>query len=316
MIPRPRIWVLEDARAGTGAQALGIAERLGQPFRRVALRFGALAKLPWPVPTLAGLADRSAFAPPWPSLVISAGRRSAPISRWLRARGAKTVHAMRPGLGAADFDLLVIGAHDAPRPAANVMVIQGAAHRMTPQALRDATAGFAGLTALPRPITGLLLGGPVRDVGMAPEVALRIARDAMALGASVLATTSRRTGEAASDAVAEALQKIPHHMYRWGGDGANTYAATLALADTLIVTGDSISMLSEALMTTASILIADPGGLGPRHQAMARSLIQAGLAAPLQPAAPLYATRPLPAPRHALDETGRIAAEIQARGWV
>jgi len=307
MISGDGIWVLEDTRAGTAAQALGIAERLGQPFRRIPLHFGTLAKLPWPWPTLAGLADRSGFTPPWPSLVISAGRRSAPISRWLRARGAKTVHAMRPGLGAEDFDLLVIGAHDAPRPAANVMVVHGAAHRMTPQALRDAATGFAGLTALPRPIIGLLLGGPVRNVGMAPDVARRITQDAMVLGASVLATTSRRTGDAASEAVAQALRKIPHHLYRWGGDGANTYAATLALADILIVTGDSISMLSEALMTTTPILIADPGGLGPRHQALARSLIEAGLAARLGDA--------LPPPRAALDETGRVAAEILARGW-
>ena len=307
MISGDGIWVLEDARAGTAAQALGIAERLGQPFRRVPLRFGALAKLPWPWPTLAGLADRSAFTPPWPSLVISAGRRAAPISRWLRARGAKTVHAMRPGLGAADFDLLVIGAHDAPRLAANVMVIQGAAHRMTPRALREAATGFAGLTALPRPITGLLLGGPVRDVGMAPEVALRVTEQAKALGASVLATTSRRTGNAASEAVAQALRKIPHHLYCWVGGGENTYAATLALADTLIVTGDSISMLSEALMTTTPVLIADPGGLGPRHQALARSLIEAGLAVRLGDA--------LPPPRAPLDETGRVAAEILARGW-
>jgi len=299
--------VLEDSRAGTAAQALGIAERLGQPFRRIPLHFGGFAKLPWPWPTLAGVADRSAFVPPWPRLVISAGRRSAPISRWLKARGAKTVHAMRPGLGAGDFDLLVIGAHDAPRLAANVMVIQGAAHRMTPQALREAATGFAGLTALPRPIAGLLLGGPVREVGMALEVARRVTEQAMALGASVLATTSRRTGEAASGAVAEALRKIPHHLYRWGGDGENTYAATLALADILIVTGDSISMLSEALMTTTPILIADPGGLGPRHQALVRSLIEAGLAARLGDA--------LPPPRAALDETGRVAAEILARGW-
>jgi uncharacterized protein len=301
------IWVLEDPRAGTAAQALGIAERLGAPFRRVPLRFGPLAKLPWPVPTLAGLADRAAFTPPWPRLVISAGRRSAPISRWLRARGARTVHAMRPGFGAGDFDLLVIGAHDRPAPGPNVMVIQGAAHRLTPEALAEAPAGFPDFATLPRPIVTLLLGGPVRAEGMAPDVAARIAQQAAGLGASVLATTSRRSGAAAGRAVADVLRNIPHRLYPWGGDGANPYGAMLAMADTLVVTGDSISMLSEALMTTAPLLIADPGGLGPRHQAVAESLIAAGLAARLGD--------PLPPPRATRDETGRIAAEIRSRGW-
>ena len=69
------VWVLEDPRAGTAAQALGIAERLGVAFERVPLRFGRLAALPWPWPTLAGLQRRP--APPWPTLVISAGRRAA-----------------------------------------------------------------------------------------------------------------------------------------------------------------------------------------------------------------------------------------------
>lgn len=301
------IWVLEDPRAGTAAQALGIAERLGAPFRRVPLRFGPLARLPWPWPTLAGLADRSEFAPPWPSLVISAGRRSAPISRWLRRRGARTVHAMRPGFGARDFDLLALGAHDHPPPAPNVLVIQGAAHRLTPRALASAPATFPDFAALPRPIVTLLLGGPVRGEGMEPAVGTRIAQQAAALGASLLVTASRRTGAAATGAVAEALKDFPHVLYPWGGSGANPYLAMLAMADLLVVTGDSISMLSEALMTEAPILVADPGGLGPRHQAMTGSLIAAGLAARLGD--------PLPPPRAVRDETARVVAEIRARGW-
>jgi mitochondrial fission protein ELM1 len=301
------IWVLEDPRAGTAAQALGIAERLERPFRRVALHFGRWAGLPWPWPSLAGLADHSAFQPPWPSLVISAGRRAAPVSRWLRARGARTVHAMRPGLGAADFDLLVIGRHDRPGVASNIMLIQGAAHRLTPAALAGAAAGFAELARLPRPITGLLLGGPVRSLGMPPEQAAAIGATVAGLGGSVIATTSRRTGDAAASALADALAAMPHHLHRWGAAGPNPFTAILALADRLVVTADSISMLSEALMTTSPLFIAGLDGVGPRHRALAGGLVAAGLAAPLG--------APAPPPRAALDETGRVAAEILRRGW-
>ncbi len=293
------IWVLEDPRAGTAAQALGIAERLERPFLRVPLRFSPLAALPWPWPTLGGLADRAAFVPPWPSLVISAGRRSAPVSRWLRRQGARTVHAMRPGLGAADFDLLVIGAHDRPKPAGNILSIQGAAHRLVPAAIAAAAAAFPALAALPRPMTGLLLGGRRQAAAMATQAA--------ALGGSVLATTSRRTGVAATKAAARALAGVPHHLYRWG-DADNPLHAILGLADRLVVSADSISMLSEALMTTTPILMADPGRLGRRHRAMAAGLRAAGLAA--------WLGEPSPPPRASLDETGRVAAEIQARGWL
>ncbi|RKK02086.1 hypothetical protein D6Z83_21545, partial [Pseudoroseomonas wenyumeiae] len=76
------VWVLADPRAGTAAQALGIAERLEAPFRTVTLEWGPLAKLPWPWPTLAGLTPqaRARIVPPWPRLVISAGRRAAPVA--------------------------------------------------------------------------------------------------------------------------------------------------------------------------------------------------------------------------------------------
>jgi mitochondrial fission protein ELM1 len=123
-----------------------------------------------------------------------------------------------------------------------------------------------------------------------------------------MATTSRRTGLAAADAVAESLAGTPHHLHRWGAAGPNPFLAMLALAGRVVVTGDSISMLSEALMTAAPLLIADPGGLGPRHRAMAEGLIAAGLAARLG--------NPLPPPRTPLDETGRIVAEIRARDLI
>lgn len=294
--------MLEDLRAGTANQALGIAERLGVPFRRVPLRFGRLAGMPWPWPTLAGLADRSAFAPPWPRLVISAGRRAAPAARWLGRRGARTVHCMRPGWGAAAFDLLIIGSHDGAATDGNVLQILGSTHRVTPAALAAAPALH------PPPEVALILGGPVRGVGMDVRLAASIARQAADLSGFLWVTTSRRTGDAAANAVAAALAATPHRLHRFGEDGANPYLSLLAQAKRIIVTGDSVSMISEALMAPAPVWIAEPPGLGRRHRALLEGLYARGLAAPLG--------APEPPPRLPLDETGRVAAAIRARGWI
>ena len=305
----PRIWVLADPRAGTAAQALGIAERLGEPFRRVDLAWGALARLPLPLPSLAGLTPeaRSAFAPPWPALVISAGRRSAPVALWLKQKGARLVHCMRPGFGAARFDLLVIGGHDAPKPAPNILPILGAAHRISPERLAAARVEFAALEALPSPRVALLMGGPPRAEGMDAAVAGAITAKVAGFAGSVLATASRRTGSPAEEAMAAALAGHPHRLFRWGDAPPNPYAGFLAWADQVVVTGDSVSMLSEALATAGPVFIADPGGLGPRHKRLAESLIAAGQAGDL-------AAAPAPFAREPLDESGRIAAEIRRRG--
>jgi hypothetical protein len=326
--PRPAVWVLADPRAGTAAQALGIAERLGLPFRVIELGWGPLARWPIPWPSLAGLtaaARRAVLGPAlgpalarvppgarprivgdWPALTLSAGRRSAPVARWLRRHGARAVHCMRPGLGAAELDLLVIGAHDRPRPAPNLMEILGACHRMSPARLAAAREEWAGLAALPSPRVALLVGGPVRAEGMRPEVAAAIGRRVAAMAGSVLATTSRRTGSSATEALSAALAERPHRLFRWGEGGANPYDGFLAWADAVVVTGDSVSMLSEALATAAPVLVADPGGLGPRHLRLRESLVAAGQARVLGEG--LFSRRPL-------DESARVAAAIRARGW-
>ncbi|WP_375293342.1 ELM1/GtrOC1 family putative glycosyltransferase [Siccirubricoccus sp. G192] len=68
-------------------------------------------------------------------------------------------------------------------------------------------------------------------------------------------------------------------------------------------------MLSEAMVTAAPLFIADPGGLGPRHRALGESLVAAGQARPLDQAPAPFVPPPL-------DETGRVAAAIRARGWL
>ena len=306
----PAVWVLADPRAGTAAQALGIAERLGVPHRVVPLAWGALARLPLPWPSLVGLtaATRRAFRPPWPRLVISAGRRAAPVALWLAGQGARTVHCMRPGFGARRFDLLVLGRHDAPEEAATILPILGACHRMSPARLAAARAEWAPLEGLPGPRIALLVGGKVRAEGMEPATAAAIGGAVAGFAGSVLATTSRRTGAAATEALAAALAGRPHRLFRWGDAGGNPFAGFLAWADAVVVTGDSVSMLSEALATAVPVFIADPGGLGPRHRRLQESLYAAGQARPLEAA-------PAPFPRAPLDEAGRVAAAILARGW-
>ena len=307
--PANRIWVLADPRAGTAAQALGIAERLDRAFRTVPLGWGPLARLPLRWPTLAGLTaeTRRTIAVPWPALAISAGRRAAPVALWLAKHGVRTVHCMRPHFAERRFELLVVGRHDSPPEASNILPILGATHRMSPARLAAARDEWAAFGELPSPRVALLLGGPPRGEGMSAEAAAAIARQVAGFAGSVLATGSRRTGAPAESAVAEALAGLPQHLHRWGDGGANPYAGMLAWADAVVVTGDSVSMLSEALATTAAVFIADPGGLGPRHHALHASVYAAGQARPLSASPTLFT-------RAALDETGRVAAEIVARG--
>jgi mitochondrial fission protein ELM1 len=112
--PRPRVWVLMGRKAGDNAQLSALADRLGWPCqvkRFVHRRLELVANLLFDATLLGRIARRSSpLGPPWPDLVLSAGRRSEPIARWIRRhadRPVKLVHVGRPWRDVRAFDLVV-----------------------------------------------------------------------------------------------------------------------------------------------------------------------------------------------------------------
>ncbi len=314
------IWVLLDDRAGNRAQALGVAERLALPFREVEIRYTVMAKLPNALlgASVAGLdaASKVGLKAPWPKLVIAAGRRTAPVARWIGKQSggrAKLVQIMDPGSGHPAFDLVCRPAHDGgTNVAPNVMTIAAAPHRFSAGALGTARAQWQGEVAdLPEPRIALLIGGATRRHAFTPAMGRKIAQAARsaaaALGASLMVTTSRRTGDAV-----EAIQselKGPHTFYRWDQGGENPYPGYLALADAVIVTGESVSMCSEAVASGKPVYIAAPPGLiSEKHARLHAALCSGGHARMFEGTVSLDWA---PAP---LDTAQAIADAIRTRG--
>jgi len=67
-------------------------------------------------------------------------------------------------------------------------------------------------------------------------------------------TPSRRTDADAKRVFAETL--TPLGAWVWDGAGENPYFGMLALADMLVVTQDSVSMVSEAVASAAPVMLA------------------------------------------------------------
>ncbi len=286
-----RIWVLADDRAGNVAQAVGVAEALERPFETKDIRYSPLARLPNALQGASRLGvtpeTRLALTPPWPDMVIAAGRRTAPIARWIKRQNPHSflVQIMNPGrAGADEFDLIAIPAHDCALPsgdAANVVRTTGAPHRVTPERLsaaRDVWAPrFAGL---PRPWIALIVGGATNRKPFPPTFATSLGQQTvkMAGGGSVLLTTSRRTGMEAEQALLSTIP-APRFAFTWGAAGDNPYMGLLALADAIVVTGDSVSMCSEACATAAPVYIFAPDDMvAAKHARLHTALYEKGFA--------------------------------------
>jgi uncharacterized protein len=270
----PRVWVLTCHREGDNAQMIGLAEALGWPFeikRIVHRKLELLPNLVLPE-TLAGMDRRrsSPLTPPWPDLVIFAFRANENIARWIRRRsGGRTRYVLigRPWSPLPEFDLIVttpqLRLPERPNILHNVLPL----HRVNAQRLPEAAATWAPRFAdLPRPRIAVLVGGSSGPYVFDRRAAERLAREASALargtGGSLLVTTSARTSTAAAGALRAAIQ-APGYSYRWSKEATdNPYFGILAVADAIIVTGESISMITEACATGKPVFMFDFGG-GP-----------------------------------------------------
>lgn len=221
---------------------------------------------------------KSAFDPPWPDIVVSCGRRAA--GRALAVRRASqgrtlAVHIQDPRLRAAAFDLVIAMAHDAIPAGGNVIKVATALHDVTPKRLADAGAAWRDrLEKLGQPLAGVIIGGDLRGrrFTRSDDQALirRLERMRKGSAGALAVTPSRRTPAHTLALLGEVFGEDPH-VFVWNGAGENPYLGILALADRLIVTSDSVSMISEALATPHPVEVFDLGF--PRHQGFIQALV-------------------------------------------
>jgi len=309
-------WVLTDGKAGTRSGALGLAEAVGLPVieKRIhsALPWRWLPPYLWPKGVIGIGAGGDPLAPPWPRLIISAGERSVGPALEIKRRAAGaalSVHIQHPRVDPARFDLVIVSAHDR-LAGPNIRVTTGALHRVTRELLADAVARFGPRFAhLPRPLVAVLVGGANRVYRFDEKTATRLADDLARLardsGCGLLVTTSRRTGAANETLLRDKLRDLPVSF--WDGNGENPYFAYLGLADALVVTGDSVNMVSEACYTGKPVLVFRlPGGEGSKFERFHEALVALGATRP-------FAGRLESWPCVPLDERTALAEEIRQR---
>jgi uncharacterized protein len=267
--PTPRIWLLMGFRAGDNAQVIALAEALDLPYevKRFSYRKYEFVINRTLGPTLAGL-DRTRsdhLAPPWPDLVITAGRRNEPIARWIRRQaGGRTrlIHLGRPWAPVECFDLVVTTPQYRVPDRSNVLQVTAPLHSVTPERLAAAAARWRTVfDHLPRPWTTVLVGGNSPPYVFNAEMAGRLGRAVTGLvqNGTLLVTTSPRTGAEATAALRAAI-RARCHFHEWTPDDSfNPYLGYLALADAIVVTGESMSMVAEACATDKPVYLFDMG---------------------------------------------------------
>jgi uncharacterized protein len=184
------------------------------------------------------------------------------VRAWKRARpDVFAVFLQDPRWARGEMDLIWAPAHDALR-GPNVVNTLTSPHPFSAAKLAAARAApDPRLAALKAPRCAVALGGPSGAQHFTSADLVRMGEALTAIraqGFSLMATPSRRTPPELTAAVREALGD----GFLWDGSGDNPYPAMLALADAVLVTGDSANMVGEATATGAPVHVFDPSGGG------------------------------------------------------
>ena len=201
------------------------------------------------------------------NVVIGCGSGTAGVNRLFSIENnATSAHVLKPSiLGLRQFDMVILPAHDGIKPTKDGRVIttDTALNTINEEAMKEGvsklkeTASLEGLKKI-----GVLLGGDNSDYALTEEITEELVSNvidaASRTRSDILFTTSRRTPEAS-------LRKVK------SGLGSETRCKVLVLAneknmplavegilgasDVLVVSGESASMVSEAVSSGKKVIV-------------------------------------------------------------
>ncbi|TXH35114.1 MAG: hypothetical protein E6Q98_16360 [Rhodospirillaceae bacterium] len=260
---KPVIWAISAWRAGDHAQVAALATALRHAFGWHVEFKPAFDRRQDPV--------NSGYAGPWPDAVIGIGRGGLRLAAWIKEQSGGRTRIIVLGrvegpLGVCD--LVVTTAQYGLPDNANVI-------RLTLPFTAEISPDDGALTvwktqfeALPKPLIGVLVGGPSSPLIFGKPEGERLAADltkmAGATGGSLLIATGRRTPPEVASLLADLTKSSPdrHRFLPFPPEGFprpedNPYRAIVSLADRFVVTADSVSMLADAALTGRPITLFD-----------------------------------------------------------
>ncbi|MCH2548439.1 MAG: mitochondrial fission ELM1 family protein [Alphaproteobacteria bacterium] len=290
-----KTWILTDGQKGMVNQCLGLTSALGISAFSKDINLNIPWK--WLPPSLTPkqfyiISDyKNYISPPWPDLLIATGRKSvAPALAVKKANNGKTfcVQIQNPGACYKRFDTVVVPFHD-KISGDNVISTLGSLHGVTPKVLDEAKQRFLGdIASIPRPLVTVLLGGSNSTYRMNRTISNKIASDLLHLcsskGYGLAISSSPRTPLETIKIIKDRLtDKINEKkVFFWYGNGSNPYMSFLAHADAILITSDSVNMISEASATGKPISVLHLPNASNKFNRFHTAMNQAGVTRPFK----------------------------------
>ncbi len=297
MTPLKKVMVLDDGKKGHLKQSLAVVEQVKRYREKegcapeeteievVRIRFRSkIAKFlfnvmrPFFGPGCQGrlgllrmALDRESYANAvgrYADVIISCGSALCGVNIILKMENyAHNLAVLDPGfLCRGKFDLIVSPRHDLRgRRVEEKMIVT----HLAPNTIKPSNNNAGGKN---KPCIGLLFGGDNRhfafDEALTRSVAEEVEKTCDAIDASFYATTSRRTPQAPEEILKTAFTGNPRCVKFISGKNdkdEHTVEKILSSSDVVIVSGESISMVSEAVASGKPVLVFMPKKITSRR---------------------------------------------------
>lgn len=222
-----------------------------------------------------------------PDYVIASGRQASGVAAKIKATNTciKTIFILNPYISPKHFDAVIVPRHD-EISGKNVCEITGSLHALTPEKLQIAAKAIPLPNGLSGPYITVLIGGDSAHFTYTPHHLqtlrdkLLMLRQHMGGQGSFLITPSKRTRPELIPILQKLFANVPHIL--WDFKKPNPYNGFLGHANVLVVTSDSISMMSEACGVGVPVFVEDLGISHKKFQAFLGDIFRRGIAQPLR----------------------------------
>jgi len=260
-MPKPKALLLTEGYHGMISQVEGLAKALNADFQHKIVRLNWLwnyipPKLS-PVSSLI-LKDKQYIAENEKfDLIISCGRKSVIPSIFFKRKDKKifTIHIQDPKVSFSNFDLIVAPEHDKLK-GENIIASKGAIHYITKSEIEKAKPYLIDKIQNKK-IVSLILGGPNKYYSFSNEELTKIFREVksnfISHGYKAIIIPSMRTPKRIIDL---AINEFLIDGFVVNSVDKQAYLSSLAIADCIVVTCDSTSMISEAATSVKPIFVA------------------------------------------------------------
>ena len=192
-----------------------------------------------------------------PDVIISCGRKSVIPSILLKKKNSNifTIHIQNPKVNSKNFDVIVAPEHD-NLSGNNIYSSKGAIHYITQSEIDNAKT-YLKKNINNEKVVSLILGGPNKyynfDKDQLVNIFNQIKSDFVSRGYKVIVIPSMRTPKSSIELAIKELSSCGHVVDKVD---KKAYLSAYALANYVIVTCDSTSMISEAATSGKPIFVA------------------------------------------------------------